>query len=301
MRACSRSTKSLGADGIVATNDIQLDRRSQGQGTVAFAERTVSQFYLNVLLKEAGLSEADIETVNLSGDDAGNAFLMQEVDAAVTAGSPGSRRARRPAHGHLLADTSETPGLVVDCLVTKNRRSSMIAWRSSRRWRAPGMRRCDYVEAHPDEANEIMARNVGGWLEDPAVFAETLKGVGSTIPRETGNTSAPRSTPARSTRPSQYGHRRLVEPRRARGPGDARRRDPARPLGPSSGARGIGKEHEACECISPASSPLSWSRQAARRPRPSRCGSAISPGSATGRCSSRRRRASSPRKASRSS
>ena len=35
-----------------------------------------------------------------------------------------------------------------------------------------------YVEAHPDEANAIMARQVGGWLEDPAVFAETLKGVG---------------------------------------------------------------------------------------------------------------------------
>jgi NitT/TauT family transport system substrate-binding protein len=34
-----------------------------------------------------------------------------------------------------------------------------------------------YAEAHPDEANEIMARNVGGWLEDPSVFAKTLKGV----------------------------------------------------------------------------------------------------------------------------
>jgi NitT/TauT family transport system substrate-binding protein len=34
-----------------------------------------------------------------------------------------------------------------------------------------------YVEEHPDEANEIMAHNVGGWLEEPGVFAETLKGV----------------------------------------------------------------------------------------------------------------------------
>ena len=54
-------TQSLGADGIVATNDIRSIADLEGK-TVAFAERTVSQFYLNVLLKEAGLSEADIET-----------------------------------------------------------------------------------------------------------------------------------------------------------------------------------------------------------------------------------------------
>jgi NitT/TauT family transport system substrate-binding protein len=34
-----------------------------------------------------------------------------------------------------------------------------------------------YVEAHPNEANEIMARHLGGGL-GPAVFAQTLKGVG---------------------------------------------------------------------------------------------------------------------------
>ena len=31
--------------------------------------------------------------------------------------------------------------------------------------------------SHPDEANEIMARSMGDWLEDPAVFAEMLRGV----------------------------------------------------------------------------------------------------------------------------
>ena len=88
--------------------------------TVAFAERTVSQFYLNVLLKEAGLSEADIETVEMSADDAGNAFLMQEVDAAVS-WEPWLTQGKEAAHGHLLADTSQRPGLVVDCLVDQDR------------------------------------------------------------------------------------------------------------------------------------------------------------------------------------
>jgi NitT/TauT family transport system substrate-binding protein len=73
--------------------------------------------------------------VDLSHEDAGNAFLMREVDAAVT----------------------------WEPWLTQGRQSEHAAVR--------------YVEADSDEANEIMARNVGGWLEDPAVFAETLKGV----------------------------------------------------------------------------------------------------------------------------
>ena len=66
-------TESLGADGIVANNDIRSIADLKGK-VVAFAERTVSQFYLNVLLRDAGLSQADIETVNMSGDDAGKPF-----------------------------------------------------------------------------------------------------------------------------------------------------------------------------------------------------------------------------------
>jgi NitT/TauT family transport system substrate-binding protein len=163
-----------GADGIVANDDIQSIADLEGK-TVAFAERTVSQFYLNVLLKDAGLSEADIEHVEMSADDAGNAFLMQEVDAAVS-WEPWLTQGKEAAHGHLLADTSERPGLVADCLVT---RTEVLDHRLAefkalaRAWDAA----LDYVEAHPDESNEIMARNVGGWLEDPALFAATLKGV----------------------------------------------------------------------------------------------------------------------------
>ena len=147
-------TESLGADGIVASNDIQSIADLKGK-VVAFAERTVSQFYLNVLLRDAGLSQADIETVNMSGDDAGNAFLMQEVDAAVS-WEPWLTQGKEAAHGHLLADTSEQPGLVADCLVAKldvfdDRLAEFRAL--ARAWDAA----LDYVAAHPDESNEIMA------------------------------------------------------------------------------------------------------------------------------------------------
>ena len=66
--------------------------------------------------------------------------------------------------------------MIVDCLTAKanvfeGRLAEFQAL--ARAWDAA----VHYVEAHPGEANEIMARHVGGWLEDPAVFAETLKGM----------------------------------------------------------------------------------------------------------------------------
>jgi NitT/TauT family transport system substrate-binding protein len=166
--------ESRGGDGIVANKDIQSIADLRGK-LVGFNQRTVSQFFLNVLLREAGLSEADMKTVDLTSEDAGNAFLMREVDAAVT-WQPWLTQGEQSEHGHLLADSSQIPGLLVDCLLAKAdvfnaRREELKAL--ARAWDAA----VHYVAAHPDEANQIMARSVGGWLDDPAVFADTLKGV----------------------------------------------------------------------------------------------------------------------------
>src|SRR5262245_42994774 len=173
--ACVMVTdESLGADGILAARDIQTIADLRGK-TVAVPHGSVAQFYLNVLLKKAGLTQADLEVVDLPAEDADNAFLMREVDAAVT-WEPWLTQGRQAEHGHVLAVSSETPGLIVDCLLTKpevldDRLAEFKAL--ARAWD----KAVHYAEAHPDEANEIMARNVSGWLEDPAVFAETLKGV----------------------------------------------------------------------------------------------------------------------------
>jgi NitT/TauT family transport system substrate-binding protein len=100
-----------GADGIVAKKDIRSIADLRGK-TVAVPVGSTSQFYLNALLKEAGLSEADLEVVDLQGDQGGEAFLLQEVDAVVTF-EPWLSQARNAEHGHLLSDTSERPGLLV--------------------------------------------------------------------------------------------------------------------------------------------------------------------------------------------
>ncbi len=101
--------------------------------------------------------------------------MLQEVDAAVT-WEPWLTEGTSVGHGHLLADSSDHPGLIADCLTTtvdKFRRRKAEFQAVARAWASA----VDYVEADPDEAIEIMARKVGGGLKDPAVFAETLKGV----------------------------------------------------------------------------------------------------------------------------
>ena len=166
---------SLGGDGIVAHKDIRSIADLEGRMVGVDASGTVSEFYLNVLLKEAGLSQDDIEVVALSAEDAGNAFVLGDIDVAVT-WEPWLSLARAAEHGHLLADSSDHPGLIVDVLtsspsVLEERLPDFKAF--ARAWAAA----VAYVEAHPEEANRIMAKNVGGWLEDPAVFAETLEGI----------------------------------------------------------------------------------------------------------------------------
>jgi NitT/TauT family transport system substrate-binding protein len=167
--------ESRGGDGILATKDIQTVADLRGK-SVAVLPGSIGHFYLIVLLKEAGLSEADIEVVDLSAEDAGEAFSLQEVDAAVT-NDPFLTEAKNAEHGHVLTDSTEQPGLLVDCLMTRadvfnDRKDDFQA--VARAWDAA----VRYIEAHPDEANEIMARHLGGGLEDPAAFGKTLKGVG---------------------------------------------------------------------------------------------------------------------------
>ncbi|WP_417833573.1 ABC transporter substrate-binding protein [Thalassospira xiamenensis] len=165
---------SRGGDGIVAGKDIKTIADLKGK-SIAFTEGSVSQFFLSVLLKDAGMKLSDVNALNMSAGDAGAAFVAQKVDAAVT-WEPWLTRGKDTDHGHVLVDSTKTPGLITDIMVTTNdmlekNRPAMEglyrAWSKAIAWQK------DNVE----EADEIMAKGVGGWLEDPAVFAETRAGI----------------------------------------------------------------------------------------------------------------------------
>ncbi len=165
---------SKGGDGVVAHNDIQSVADLAGR-RIAFTEGSVSQFYLGVLLRDAGLSLADIEPVNMTAGDAGAAFVAGRVDAAVT-WEPWLTRGERAEHGHVLVDSSTSPGLIVDIMVTTEERLGARAADFQAFYRA-WVKAIEWRKANEAEADAIMARGVGGWLEEAAVFAETRAGV----------------------------------------------------------------------------------------------------------------------------
>jgi len=165
---------SNGGDGIVATKDIKTVADLKGK-KVAFSQGSVSQFYLDVLLDKAGIKESDLTAVDMGPGDAGTAFVAGKVDAAVT-WEPHLTKGKQSPNGHLLVDSSQTPGLITDVLIAEKDwvakhktelKAIVAAWNEA----------VAYYNAHPDESIAIMAKGVGGFLEDPKEFKETLTGI----------------------------------------------------------------------------------------------------------------------------
>jgi NitT/TauT family transport system substrate-binding protein len=165
---------SNGGDGIVAIKDIKTIADLKGK-KVAVNEGSVSEFYLNVLLAKAGLKESDLNTVNMTAGDAGGAFVAKRVEAAVT-WEPWLSKGKSTDFGHLLVDSSTTPGLITDVLIVKtdwaNAHQNDVA-AIVKSWNEA----VAYYRANPDESISIMAKGVGGWLKDPKDFKETLPGI----------------------------------------------------------------------------------------------------------------------------
>ncbi len=165
---------SKGGDGIIAKDSIKSVKDLRGQ-TVAFNEGSVSHFFLSVLLRKNGMTEKDIKGVNIRQDEAAAAFFSHKVDAAVT-WEPWLAKARKTPGGHILVDSSSTPGLIVDVLYL--RRDVIKAHPKAIKATVTGWYRAvDYWKKNPDESNALMAKEVGGWLKDVKTFKETLDGV----------------------------------------------------------------------------------------------------------------------------
>ncbi len=174
MRFAFAIAESRGGDGIVAMGDIEDIAGLIGR-TVAVQPGTSRQFYLNALLREAGLSEADIATVPLAPGEAGLAFERQEVDAAVT-WHPWLARTALMKHGVVLTDTSKQPGLLVEMVVAraellKARRSEFEAL--YRAW----LRAVEWAKDNPNDSAQLIAKGIGQWLRDDEVVKEMREGI----------------------------------------------------------------------------------------------------------------------------
>ena len=165
---------SRGGDGLVALQEITTIARLK-RSTVAVDPGSTGQFYLNLLLHEAGLTEGDVTVVPLAPGAAGYAFETGEVDAAVT-WEPWLTRTRKRNRGHVLADTERRPGLLIEAVVApavllRERETEFAAL--YRAW----LRAVAFAAGQQEEANVIMAAGLGRWLRHRGVVEEMRLGI----------------------------------------------------------------------------------------------------------------------------
>ena len=174
MRFAFAIAESRGGDGLIANNDIEDVAGLKGK-TVAVQPGTSRQFYLNMLLRAAGLAETDIVTVAMAPGEAGLAFERSKVDAAVT-WNPWLVRTENMPHGGVLVDTSSQPGLLVEMVVARND----VLWERQADFQAlyrAWLRAVAWEKENPDDAALLIAAGIGRWLRNEVVVAEMRQGI----------------------------------------------------------------------------------------------------------------------------
>ena len=162
---------SNGADGIVATADIQTVQDLAGKD-VGVGVGTTSYVFLLAVLIDAGMTIDDINVVDIPPGDAGTAFVAGKIDAAVT-WEPFLSKAKQREGGHVVISSAEAPGLIVDALGIRR------DWVEAHPDAVVGLIQgyydaYDFWQQHPDEALPIMAESMGLSVKD---LEATLPGV----------------------------------------------------------------------------------------------------------------------------
>jgi NitT/TauT family transport system substrate-binding protein len=162
---------SYGGDGIVAVKSIKTIKDLKGK-RVAGHKGGATLFWINYVLTQHGMTLSDIHMLDMKAGDAASAFVAGKVDAAIT-WQPHLSKAAQQGNGHILLDSSKTPGVIVDSLAfspefIKDHRDVVKkiveAWYEA----------LAFHKAHPQEANAIMAKFTG---DKPEAFASYLKDV----------------------------------------------------------------------------------------------------------------------------
>jgi len=104
---------SSGADAVLAKKDIS-DVHSMKGKKVAATLGQCNQLLLEKALEKAGLSDKDIQLVNMNPDDAGAAFAAGKIDVAVTWEPWITKASGDKGAGHVIFSSKETPNLILD-------------------------------------------------------------------------------------------------------------------------------------------------------------------------------------------
>jgi len=161
---------SYGGDGIIVKNGIKEITDLKGK-KIAFEHGSTSHLLLLTALQQAGLTDQDVEMVQMSAGDAGAAFVAGQVDAAVT-WEPWLTKASN-ADGKVLISTKDLPGIIVDTVgfkkdVIEKRPDDIKAFVAAL---AEAM---EYWQEHEDESNQVMAKGLKIELDE---FTATISGL----------------------------------------------------------------------------------------------------------------------------
>lgn len=105
---------SAGADGIVAVNGIDSVEGLKGK-KVGVALNQTTHLLLAHALEEVGLTDADVEIIDMNSSDAGISFISGSLDGAVT-WEPYLSNAADSGVGSMIYSSADAPGLIMDVL-----------------------------------------------------------------------------------------------------------------------------------------------------------------------------------------
>lgn len=146
---------SAGADAILAKKEIANIKGMKGK-KVAATLGQCNQLLLEKALEKAGLTDKDIELVNMNPDDAGAAFAAGKVDVAVT-WEPWITKISGEKKGHVIFSSKETPNLILDVLAISAGTAKTKSAETKAFLKALN-RGYEFVQKSPDDAAAIAAK-----------------------------------------------------------------------------------------------------------------------------------------------
>jgi len=154
---------STGGDGLVATADIKTVDDLAGK-TVALDKAATSYFFFLQVLADSNITEDQINIVEMGNDEAGQAFIAGQVDAAVT-WEPALSNCTEREGGHILVSSADYPKAIIDVLTI----SSTFAKEHPEF--SADIEECwyqavDYLNANFEDGCKIMAEGLDLSVED---------------------------------------------------------------------------------------------------------------------------------------
>jgi NitT/TauT family transport system substrate-binding protein len=146
---------SSGADAILAKKDITSIKDLKGK-KVAATLGQCNQLLLSKALEKAGLTEKDINLVNMNPDDAGAAFAAGQLDVAVT-WEPWITKVSGEKKGHVIFSSKDTPMLILDVLAVNTKGAAKKSG-ETRAFLSALNRGYEFVLAHKEEAAALAGK-----------------------------------------------------------------------------------------------------------------------------------------------